>query len=301
MITYVKRKDLDVVQYDKCVEQSSQSTIFAFSWYLDVTCDNWDALILNDYDAVMPIPWRRKYFITYVYQPLWILELGIYSKIKIKEDDFLNILFQKFKFVELRLNFENKISNFKQFKRERMMQVISLKNDYDSILRKYNRNRKRELKKAKEHQLTEDWKGKIDHLINLFKNNVGNRVSEISDKDYNNLKTLINKCIQKDKGYLLSVFDHKKKLVSAAFFVSNRNVITEVVCSSDFENRDNGANTFMNDRALFKFQPEFDLFNFGGSSMEGIAKYYRSFGGVDLMYTQIYYNNLPKVLKLFKK
>ena len=32
---------------------------FALSWYLDASCDNWDALIADDYTAVMPLPYRK--------------------------------------------------------------------------------------------------------------------------------------------------------------------------------------------------------------------------------------------------
>ena len=31
--------------------------------YLDIICENWDALILNDYEAVMPLPSYKKVWI----------------------------------------------------------------------------------------------------------------------------------------------------------------------------------------------------------------------------------------------
>ena len=79
MITYIKRKDLEVEKYDACIENSLQSRVYAFSWYLDIVADNWDVLVLDDYKAVMPIPWKKKYFIRYVHPPLWLLELGVFS------------------------------------------------------------------------------------------------------------------------------------------------------------------------------------------------------------------------------
>ena len=54
MITYVKRKDLDVVKYDACITNSAQGSVYAFSWYLDIVADNWGVLVLDDYKAVMP-------------------------------------------------------------------------------------------------------------------------------------------------------------------------------------------------------------------------------------------------------
>ena len=80
MITYIKRKDLEVEKYDACIENALQSRVYAFSWYLDIVADNWDVLVLDDYKAVMPIAWKKKYFIKYVYPPLWLLELGVFSQ-----------------------------------------------------------------------------------------------------------------------------------------------------------------------------------------------------------------------------
>ena len=49
MIQYVKRQHLDVSKYDFCIENSTQSRIYAFSWYLDIVADHWDVLVLDDY------------------------------------------------------------------------------------------------------------------------------------------------------------------------------------------------------------------------------------------------------------
>ena len=78
-IKYIKRKDIDDSKYNECIQGSNQSLLYGYTWYLDIVCDQWDVLVLNDYEVVMPIPWRKKYFIKYVYQPLWVLQLGIFS------------------------------------------------------------------------------------------------------------------------------------------------------------------------------------------------------------------------------
>ncbi len=301
MIRIISREDLDVTKYDDCIENSIQSTIYAYSWYLDITCDHWEVLVLNDYEAVMPIPWRKKFNIKYVYQPLWILELGIYSKDQIEEKQFLKVLFRTYKYVNIRMNLKNDLNIPVDYFNRRKMQLISLERDYNSIAQDYNRNRRRDLIKANKHNLVENWNSKPERLVSLFEQNVGKRIQHISDRDYANLLTLMHECLKRGKAYLLEVTNDQNQTISAAFFVSHRNSVTEVVCSSDFNNRDNGANTFMNDRALHRFHTEFELFNFGGSSREGIAKYYESMGGVDHYYNEIHYNNLPSLLKLFKR
>ena len=118
MIRLIHSTSLDVQKYDTCISESQQSLVYAYSWYLDIVCDSWSVLVLDDYMAVMPIPHRKKYFIHYVYPPLWILQLGLFSKDrKIKISEFIVYLNKKFRFIELRLNSENsfteKVSNLR--------------------------------------------------------------------------------------------------------------------------------------------------------------------------------------------
>ena len=302
MIKYVKRKDLNIEKYDACVAKSLQSNIYGYSWYLDIACDNWDVLVLGDYNAVMPIPFRKKYGIRYVYPPLWVLQLGIFSLDKnIYRNDFIIELKKNFRFVELRLNTNNLISNHENNVLKNQMQILSLKEEYNFIFKNYNRNRKRELIKAKKHGLIEVWNDQPIKLINLFKENIAKRVKGISEQDYINLEKLIYLCFEKKVGELLTIYSTKNELVSAAFFIKYKNKVTQIVCATDLNNRDNGANTFSNDKAIFKYQKHFDVYDFGGSSMKSIARYYKSFGAKTEEYQHIKYNNLPFVLKLFKK
>jgi len=301
MINYIKRKDVEVDKYDACIENAVQSSMSAFSWYLDIVADNWDVLVLDDYEAVMPIPFRKKYGIKYVYPPFWLLELGIFSLDESQDiKPFLDVLYGEFKFIELRLNTKNKFLK-SEFLIHKQFQYLDLEIGYESILKGYNRNRKRELIKANKHHLVENWNDNPEKLITIFKTNIAERVKEINDKDYATLLNLMQLSIQKGVGELLTIYDANENLLAAAFFLKHKNKVTQLVCASDVSNRKNGVHTFFNDRAIFKYQPHFSVYNFGGSSMKNIANYYTSFGADTEEYQQIKYNNLPFLLRLFKK
>ena len=53
--------------------------VYAFSYYLNSMAKNWDALVLNDYDAVMPLTWNKKYGFYYLYQPFMSASLGVFG------------------------------------------------------------------------------------------------------------------------------------------------------------------------------------------------------------------------------
>ena len=300
LIKYIHREHLDEQKYNDCVENSLQSNSYAFSWYLDIVCDNWDVLVLDDYEAVMPIPWRKKYGIKYVYPPFWVLQLGVYSNEAIDENKFLTHLFNKFKFVELRMNTQNNFVLYPEFLQLKQCQKLVLNTTYSSILSKYRKDRKKDLQKAATANLIEKWNDHPSNLVQLFKNNIGKRTPNIKENDYENLEKLIAICIEKKVGETLAVYDKENKLVASVFLLKHKNSITKLISSTNLKNRKNGANTFLIDRVIFKYQKDFSVFNFGGSSIKSIASFSKSFGAETEKYPFLKVNRFPFLFGLFK-
>jgi len=301
LIKYIQREHLDEEKYNNCIENSIQSNSYAFSWYLDIVCDNWDVLVLDDYEAVMPIPWRKKYGIKYVYPPLWVLQLGVYSNEAINENEFLTHLFSTFKFVELRMNTHNNFELYSEFLQLKQCQKLVLNTTYSSILSKYRKDRKKDLQKAARADLIEKWNDHPSNLVQLFKNNIGKRTPNIKENDYKNLEKLIAICIEKKMGEILAVYDKENKLVASVFLLKHKKSITKLISSTHLKDRKNGANTFLIDRVIFKYHKDFSVFNFGGSSIKSVASFSKSFGAETEKYHQLKMNKLPKFLQLFKK
>jgi hypothetical protein len=299
-ITYVKRKDLSVEKYDACIEQSIQSRIYAFSWYLDIVADHWDVLVYGDYKAVMPIPWKRKFGFKYVVQPFWVIELGVFSVIKIDISNFIKEFTNYFCFGNLRLNTSNKLNNEIDFLHQKEIQKINLFRNKDEIFKNYKKDRKKDLRKAEKSNL-KIYEGNSKELVYLFKNNVGKRTPYIKDKDYNILSLLIKECLNRSTGELLSVKDNDAKLVGSGFFLKHKKEVTILVSATDFKNRNNGANTYLIHNAILNNNDVNEVFNFGGSSISSVAKYFFSFGATTFNYNEINYNRLPFFIKIFKK
>lgn len=282
MINWIQRDQLDEEKYNHCISNSSESLVYAYSWYLDIVCDNWGVFVLDDYKAVMPVPFRKKYLIKYAHPPLWVLQLGIFSSEKeMSTEVFIKAIKKKFRFIELRLNHQNEFSESNT--EERHFQELMLDKSMEDIRKLYQSDRRKDLKKADKFGLIKKWNDDSQHLIQLFQDNVGKRTPEIKPKDYSNLKKLIQKCIGKDQGEILSIYE-KDQLVASAFFLKHQKTATILCSSTDFNNRNNGANTFLIDTAIQKYQADFEVFNFGGSSMSSIAKYFFSFGAKDIRY-----------------
>ncbi len=80
MIRYIKYEDIDKDQWDDCISHSFNGNIYAYSWYLDVVAEQWDALIENDYERVFPLTWKKQFGVKFLYQPFFTQQLGVFSK-----------------------------------------------------------------------------------------------------------------------------------------------------------------------------------------------------------------------------
>lgn len=59
-IRYIKHDEIDFKKWDSVISNAGYSRVFAISDYLNDMCvKKWDALMLGDYEYVMPLPFRK--------------------------------------------------------------------------------------------------------------------------------------------------------------------------------------------------------------------------------------------------
>ena len=184
-IQYLKYETIDKQKWDNCIEHSTNGLIYAYSFYLDTMSANWDALVLNDYEAVMPLTWKKKYNVHYLYQPFFTACLGVFGKNISAEllNDFLKGVPAKFKYWDIYLNHGNffSLANFKLY--ERMNYVLLLQNDYEKLFSSYRDNIKRNIKKAEQLNCVVKKDIDVKEVIALAKEQ-SKSFSPVTDKDY---------------------------------------------------------------------------------------------------------------------
>ena len=66
-------------QYDKCIGAAPNGTIYALSWYLNITCPDWEFLSTEDFSTVMPLPVFKSMGRKILKQPDFTYQLGVFS------------------------------------------------------------------------------------------------------------------------------------------------------------------------------------------------------------------------------
>src|SRR5207249_10207965 len=77
-IKYLLHNEIDKTKWDKCIDEAGNGLSYGYSFYLDHLAKHWDGLVLNNYEAIMPLTWNKKFGIHYLYQPRFTENLGIF-------------------------------------------------------------------------------------------------------------------------------------------------------------------------------------------------------------------------------
>ena len=187
MIRYFKHNDVDRNKWDALIDASPNGMVYAKSWFLDIVSPGWNALIGEDYKSVFPLTARKKFGISYLHQPFFTQQLGIFSDKEITSDmveNFLAAIPVWFQLVEIQLNHSNKISKSNFSLSNRLTHHLDLGFPYETIHKKYSENLKRNLKRAQQNNLALTTDFSTKDLIDLFRNNRGRGVETLKAKDY---------------------------------------------------------------------------------------------------------------------
>ena len=280
MIRYLVHKEIDFVKYDRCISESENSLIYAYSWYLDIVAENWDALVLADYEMVMPLTHRKKYGISYIFLPPWVQQLGIFTTIEIKEEiirEFLKAIPGKFKLVDVLFNYDNQFSDKYLSRRDNF--ILNLSSNYEFLFADYNKLRKRSVRKAQKLKLNIEEVEDAKSLINLFKRNKGTELNR-EQSDYEMLHQLILKGTEQQKVEILRVVGRNKILLGGVVFFKNKNRIIYLFSAVSKEGKESQAITSIIDSIIRKYSDGNMILDFEGSMIPNIAKFFKSFGGV---------------------
>jgi len=222
----------------------------------------------------MPLPWRSKYLIKYIYTPCWTQQLGVFAL-----NNFDSKLVNQFvkaipkKFLKTSIQFNSHCSLLKPTEIKNNY-ILPLNKPYHELFVKFSKNRKRVLKKV----ITEDiqiYQNDLTSFLECYKHR--NVSFKTSNEDLNKLILLINTLLKKSLGTLTTVTIDNKTM--ATVFVTNyKNRITYLAPFSTLIGKQKNLPTLLITEILKTYNLKNYTLDFEGSMIDGVAKFYKSFG-----------------------
>jgi hypothetical protein len=291
---FVPHQNIDFSKWDHCLACAYNSRPYGFSALLNAACGTqWDAIILGDYDAVMPLPYHRKWLIIkQLYQPILLQQLGVFSKIRLSPNDiqaFLRTAQTHFKRITTQLNSENSTGinddknvflHKKTTITPRDNHVLNLNTPYETLHKNYNTGLRARLRQTQKNELHINENVNFDDWLRIFKTYQLPKITDLPRNIFNKISVIIQK-IPKNAyfdAYFLGVNDKNGVLIGIAFVVSSPQRITVLLNASTDEGRKLAATHFIIDRLIQKYANTATILDFEGSSIPSIAEFNRSFG-----------------------
>lgn len=298
-IRYIPQQDIDKSKWDQCIEKASNGLIYGYSFYLDQMAQHWDALVLNDYEAVMPLTWNKRWGIKYLYQPFITAQLGVFgqSVTPAATDDFIQSIPSSFRYIDIMLNAGNQPQSAAVNKRSNY--VLSLNRPYVTIADQYNDNLKRNIRKSEQAGLKLTTNIDVELVISLAAAQMREHGHESAD-NINRFRKLFAVLQEKGMSRTYGIFQGEQLGASAVFFSSHQRLYY-ILVGNHPSGREMGASHALIDAIIREQAGTENLLDFEGSDIPGLAAYYRAFGAIEEPYQALKINRLPFFLKWLKK
>lgn len=299
MIQFVEAENIDQKKWDDLIFASQYPTIFASYDFLTLSASIWGALIADDYQWAIPLPYRKKWSVYYIYSPPFISRLGLFSRTPLSNEDVqtaFSHIPKKFQLVELILNRSITLPDQAEFRSFE----LDLNQDYQEIWSAYSENTRRNVKSSNKYNLMISEEVEMKEIIDLFKQNRGKKIGKtIPDTHFETIKNLVDYAERNGNIQKWAVYNQDNQLLAGAIFLKDQDRRWFWFSGRDNSKADAKAMFFLIDQYIQKNANKPIILDFNGSNDNNVARFYSGFGATP--YTYPYLKKYNPLLNPFIK
>lgn len=307
---------IDPSDWDTFIEGSPQGAVFLHHGYMSIIAPGWQALIVKEGDrwvGVLPLGDSSKYGLTRSLQPHFSQYWGIcFARNELI--GYQNLSWQK-SVIDLMLP---QLSAYRQIiwhfspafgyplpfhwagftLQSRFTYQIDLNQPEETLLSVMASTTRRYLRKGEGLQVEES--GEAAEFLGLFakQRTEGHEIISSNDHDQSIVTNLIAYLRSEQKGKLLLVRDQEGQLLAGGLFGMTNGICTYLLGTYDPSEGNRSAMPLMMWTMIREAQEAgMRVFDFEGSMLEGVERFFRRMGGQPVPYLRIEKNELPLLIK----
>lgn len=292
---------IDTAKWDACVANNSNGLIYAYSFYLNAMAAEWHGLVMHDYETIFPIPFKKKLGIQYLYMPAFTQQLGFIGNLNLVNEQAITAIQSFVKYGTPYLNFSNQLLAQQQHCSSLNNFIIQLQQSYTAIKSKYKKTIDYSLAKAAKFELKYIASNDIQEAVTLYQQYNKSNMQHVAASDYNNLIKLLLQLNNNNQVIIRKAVSNKNELMSIALLMKDNKRYYNIINVTPEAGRKCEANYFLYDNILKELAEQPMIFDFEGSDLPGVQKFYEKFGAENQPYFHWHYNLLPKPIKWLKK
>ncbi len=291
MIRFLHRKEIDEERWKRLVGASEFETVYAHTWYLDACAGSWGALIMGDYEYLMPVAFRKKFGFRYMYQPRFCQQLGVYSGKAVDEDilgAFIQAAQRKFGLGDYAFNEGNLLKEGRGFKlTDNTNYTLRLSQSYEELKQGYSSNCRRNVQKALQGNLEFSADIDIAELVQLKRQH--DHIKE-TEEHYQKLTAMFAGMKEGGRVNACGVILGGDLCAGAIFAFCNKRVHYLLSVSSE-KGKERSGMFLVIDRILQQNEGKAMSLDFEGSNVPSIARFFTGFGALPQQYQRLSFDS----------
>ncbi|AZQ64900.1 hypothetical protein EI427_21990 [Flammeovirga pectinis] len=306
----LKRTQIDTSLWDRCIEDSVQSVVFAFSWYLDITSPNWWAVVLKKNEGylwVMPLPVLKRQGFNFIKMPLFTHELGYFSVLKNAADYTpiaLKLVKKKIPYcIDYTFNSKNTVAT--TFYVEDI--ALSLNNAWENIYAQFSKDKKMNIKRGIKRNNEKIELSEIDTFLDLFEKHTAKRIGDI---DINYIKDQLQqlyKALAKHNAISIFATTDNNTHESVSIFIKHKNHFQYLLNTATEASRSKNSRNYilsefiksnLNQDTTLHFGTYVNLSDLDTHYKKQLRPYFEGFTKDRVLLPVLKWNNLPWYINL---
>jgi len=309
-------------KYREFCKKEKNIPIFSKDWWLDSVCgfDNWDVVLIEkggNIFATMPYVLTKRLTMVSIHQPTLTQTMGIYFKYPVKQKYYKKLSFEK----EMIENILKKVPRFGRFTQSFDYTHTNLlpfywagfdiKVNYTYVIENITIE---DLEKNLETDIRRRRRKAFDVGVEVYESKDIKKFYELNKMtftrqgcempyDFEFIKKLYNNCKKNNACKMFFAKDRDGAVIAGNFLIYDESTVYYLMGGIDPDKRDLGGMDVVQYESI-KFALESDRkFDFEGSMIESIEKYFRSFGAIQKPYFNVSKTNskLLKIRQLIKE
>jgi len=281
--------------------------IFSQDWWLDAVCGpkNWDVVLIEKGGltvATLPYMFFRKHGLCFITMPPLTKTLGPWlresdsktaTQYAYQKELFTQLIQSLPRFDYFCQNFHPSITNWLPFFWQGFEQttwytyMLDDLSDYQTIFSNFQGNIKREIKKAEQrYKLHIRWDINIDNFLDLYEMTYSRKKMPIPHaKEV--VPRIDDACTARSARKIIGAEDAEGRLYAAVYVIWDQHSAYYLMGGSDPDLRNSGASSLCMWEAIKFASKVTQRFDFEGSMLESIERFFRGFGAKQVPYFRI--------------
>jgi hypothetical protein len=276
---------------------ANKGLIYSRYEYLSHLCKKWDGIVVDDYRAIMPLPLNKKWGLKYYYHPAFIQRLGITGYVSPTEiDQIVELIKANSWIAQITYEADKRIIYKNEASQRATNFTLNIDRPFDVVSSRLSKSFVSELKKSNRYDIKydeSDANAVIDMWFEEYSSKTKIRKNQIED-----FRKLCNTLVKEGNCYVRTVV-YDNAVIAAAILFKDEFRLYNILNSVSETGRKISANYHLYYEILKEFSGRGLLFDFEGSELPGVKKFYLKFNPSVENYYKTRLNFFPFPLSYF--